>query len=60
MDLAALAAPRVSSFADPDLRTDLHARWSTDGTQISFDSVHEGTRHTYRIRVEDIPLEEIE
>lgn len=30
-----------------DIRCDLHPRWNHDGTQISFDSIHEGTRQVY-------------
>jgi hypothetical protein len=34
-----------------NLRTDLHPRWNRDGTQISFDSVHSGSRQVHVIDV---------
>lgn len=34
-----------------DIRCDLHPRWSRDGRQICFDSVHEGTRQMYVVDV---------
>ncbi|GHT98425.1 hypothetical protein FACS1894142_4730 [Spirochaetia bacterium] len=37
-----------------DLRTDLHGRWSRDGTRVSFDSTHEGDRGLYLIDLADI------
>jgi Tol biopolymer transport system component len=30
-----------------DIRCDLHPRWSRDGRQVCFDSVHQGTRQMY-------------
>ncbi|MDD5603771.1 MAG: hypothetical protein PHG48_06835 [Eubacteriales bacterium] len=35
------------SFSLTDNRCDLHNRWSPDGTQLSFDSTHEGFRGVY-------------
>jgi hypothetical protein len=37
------AAPQYTG----DVRCDLHPRWSPDGTQISFDSAHTGSRQLY-------------
>jgi Tol biopolymer transport system component len=36
-----------------EVRCDLHPRWKQDGSQVCFDSAHEGSRHVY---VMDIPL----
>lgn len=36
---------------DADIRCDLHPRWSPDGNQVCFDSVHEGHRQMYVIDV---------
>lgn len=43
-------------FAIPEItgeiRCDLHPRWSRDGRQICFDSVHEGSRQMYTVEIE--------
>ncbi|TSA45654.1 hypothetical protein D4R51_01410 [bacterium] len=33
------------------LRADLHPRWNRDGTEICFDSVHDGSRQVYVVDV---------
>lgn len=37
--------PKISS----DIRCDLHPRWALDGKAVTFDSIHEGRRHIYRM-----------
>ena len=37
-----------------DFRCDLHPRWNRDGTQICFDSIHEGERQLYAVNVSEI------
>jgi len=37
-----------------EIRCDLHPRWSRDGRQVCFDSVHEGSRQIYVVDVGDI------
>ncbi len=46
VDLGAFHAP--PEFDGP-LRVDLHPRWNRDGTDLSIDSVHEGTRQMYTV-----------
>jgi len=45
-------------YAPPELggeiRCDLHPRWSRDGTQVCFDSAHEGDRQMYTMDVSAI------
>jgi hypothetical protein len=40
-----------SSWLISGMRSDLHPRWNRDGTQVCFDSVHEGNRQMYVIDV---------
>lgn len=40
--------------ASDDLRCDLHPRWSPDGRQVCFDSIHEGTRQMYVVEVGEL------
>jgi len=35
------------------VRCDLHPRWSADGTKVTFDSVHEGSRQIYVVDVRE-------
>lgn len=37
-----------------DIRCDLHPRWRLDGTAVSFDSIHEGSRQIYLADVSDL------
>jgi hypothetical protein len=37
------SAPEISG----EIRCDLHPRWNRDGTQVCFDSIHEGERQIY-------------
>lgn len=37
-----------------EIRCDLHPRWSRDGRQVCFDSVHEGSRQIYVVDVDQI------
>lgn len=41
------ALPQITG----EIRCDLHPRWSRDGTQVCFDSVHEGSRQIYILDV---------
>jgi len=51
IDLGKFYSPAV----EPDeLRCDLHPRWNRTGTQICFDSVHEGSRQIYLVDVEEV------
>jgi len=41
-----------------EIRCDLHPRWSRDGRQVCFDSIHEGPRQVYVIDVTEV-LEQV-
>ncbi len=40
-------------FARSGFHCDLHPRWSYDGEFVFFDSIHDGTRQLYRVKVGD-------
>ncbi len=44
------SAPEITG----EIRCDLHPRWSRDGKQVCFDSIHEGERQMYLIDVSSI------
>ena len=41
-------------FFRNEIRCDLHPRWSRDERQVSFDSIHEGSRQIYVIDVSEV------
>ncbi len=45
---------------DNDTRCDLHPRWNRASTEICFDSVFEGSRGLYSVKVPEIPNPEID
>lgn len=47
--LARLLSLKKSMQISDEIRCDLHPRWNRDGSMISFDSIHEGVRHVYRM-----------
>ena len=49
----------LGSFYSPpelaeEIRCDLHPRWNRDGTQVCFDSAHEGERQMYAVDVREV------
>ena len=44
------AIPEITA----EIRCDLHPRWNHEGTQVCFDSVHEGSRQMYLMDISDI------
>jgi hypothetical protein len=49
IDIARLSSPKQRWWGE--IRCDLHPRWSRDGGQVCIDSVHDGTRQIYVLRV---------
>ena len=47
-DIGRFLSPRRYSG---EIRCDLHPRWNRDGTQVCFDSIHEGERQLYVIDI---------
>lgn len=43
-----------SELFEGEIRCDLHPRWSRDGRQVCFDSIHEGARQIYVMDVAEI------
>jgi len=39
-------------FTRSGYHCDLHPRWRADGSEVAFDSIHEGTRQVYTVKVE--------
>ncbi len=52
--LADLLSVKRAFQPEEDIRCDLHPRWNRDGTAISFDSVHEGSRHVYAMSLDGL------
>lgn len=44
-------SPEELSFTRSGLHCDLHPRWTRDGRQAVFDSIHEGSRQLYAVNV---------
>ena len=59
-DMRANRIVMLGRFASPppfdsgEVRCDLHPRWNRDGTQVCFDSVHEGSRQVYVVDVSSV------
>lgn len=58
-DPASGARADLGRFLSPpeyrgDIRCDLHPRWSRDGRQVCFDSLHEGGRQMYVVDVSEV------
>lgn len=47
-------APMEIYKENPDLRCDLHPRWSPDGKNVTFDSIHEGYRAQYLLDLRNL------
>ena len=62
-DTATGSRADIGRFLSPkkysgEIRCDLHPRWSRDGQQVCFDSIHEGPRQMYVIDVSEV-LEQV-
>lgn len=50
-DIMKLFNPKLFTFSRSGLHCDLHPRWSADGRNVYFDSIHEGQRQIYCVQV---------
>ena len=49
-----IVGKELYSFTRSGLHCDLHPRWRNDGLQVTFDSLHDGSRQIYIVDTADI------